>query len=108
MQDVYKNIYEYNSNKEPTILIVFDWLIDDMIKNKKINSIVKELFIRGRKINTSLVFMTQLYFKFPKYVRLNCFFIMKIWNNRELYIVLNHSSDINAKDFIKIYKSYTA
>ena len=79
-----------------------------MIKNKKINSIVTELFIRGRKINIFLAFMTQSYFRFPKDVRLSCFFIVKIRNKREIYIVLKHSSDINTNDYIKIYKKYTA
>ena len=71
MQDVYKNIDEYNIDKEHEILIVFDDMIADMINNKKLNSIVTELFIRGRKLNISLVFITQSYFKVPKDVRLN-------------------------------------
>ena len=74
------------------------------------NSIVTELFIRGRKLNISLVFVTQSYFKVPKDVRLNTthFFIMKIPNKRELQqIKLNHSSDIDFKDFVKIYKKCT-
>ena len=71
MQDVYKNINYYNSNKENKILIVFDDMISDMINNKTLNSIVTELFIRGRKLNISLVFITQSYFKIPKDVRLN-------------------------------------
>ena len=58
MQDVYKNISDYKSNKENKILIVFDDIIADMIKNKRLNSIVTELFIRGRKLNISLVFIT--------------------------------------------------
>ena len=82
-----------------------------MINNKKLNSIVTELFIRGRKLNISIVFIAQSYFKVPKDVRLNPthFFIMKIPNKRELQqISLNHSSDIDFKDFIKIYKNCTA
>ena len=108
MQDVYKNIDEYNPDKENKILIVFDDMIADMINNKKLNSIVTELFIRGRKLNISLVFITQSYFKVPKDVRLNSthFFVL---NKRKLQqIALNHSSDINSKDFIKIYKKCTA
>ena len=69
--DVYKNIDEYNVDKDRKILIVFDDMIADIIKNKKLNSIVTELFIRGRKLNISLVFITQSYFKVPKDVRLN-------------------------------------
>ena len=108
MQDVYKNIDEYNIDKERKILIDFDDMIADMINNKKLNSIVTELFIRGRKLNISLVFITQSYFKVPKDVRLNTthFFIIKIPNKRELQqIALNHSPDIDFKDFIKIYKN---
>ena len=62
MQDVYKNIDEYSIDKERKILIVFDVMIADMINNKKLNSIVTNLFIRGRKLNISFVFMTQSYF----------------------------------------------
>ena len=71
MCDVYKNIDEYNIDKEHKILIVFDDIIADIITNKKLNSIVTELFIRGRKLNISLVFIIQSYFKVPKDVRLN-------------------------------------
>ena len=71
MCKVYKNIDEYNSDKECKILIVFHDMIADMINNKKLNSIVTELFIRGRKLNISLVFITQSYFNVPKDVRLN-------------------------------------
>ena len=100
MRDVYKNIDEYNMDKENKILIVFDDMIADMIHNKKLNSIVTELFIRGRKLNISLVFITQSYFKAPKDVRLNTthFFISEIPNKRELReIVINHSSDLALK-----------
>ena len=98
MHDVYKNIDEYNPDKENKILIVFDDMIADMIHNKKLDSIVTELFIRGRKLNISLVFITQSYFKVPKDVRLNTthFFIIKISNERELQqVTQNHSSDIS-------------
>ena len=84
MHKVYKNIDNYNSDKENKILIVFDDMIADMIKNKELNSIVTELFNRCRKLNISLVFITQSYFEVPKDVRLNTshFFIMRIPNNR--------------------------
>ena len=112
MQDVYKNIEDYNPVKKCKILIVFDDMIADMISNNnKLNSIVTDLFIRGRKLNISVVFITQSYFKVPKDVRLNSthFFIMKIPNKRELQqIALNHSSDIDFKDFMNIYKKCTA
>ena len=111
MQDGYRNINEYNADKKRKVLIVFDDMIADMINNKKLNSIVTELFIRGRKLNISLVFITQSYFKVPKDVRLNTshFFIAKIPNKRELQqIAINHSSDINTKDFANIYRKCTA
>ena len=100
MQDDYKNIEDYNPIKKREILIIFDDMIADMINNNKLNPIVTELFIRGRKLNISIVFITQSYFKVPKDVRLNSthFFIMKIPNKRELQqIALTHSSDINFK-----------
>ena len=86
MQDVYINIEEYNTDKERKILIVFDDMITDIINNKKLNSIITELFIRGRKLNISLVVITLSYFKVSKDVRLssNNFFIMKIPNTRKL------------------------
>ena len=109
MHDVYKNIDDYNPDKEK-ILLVFDDMIADMIYNKKLNSIVTELFIRGRKLNISLVFITQPYFKVPKDVRLNTshFFIAKFPNKREhQQIAINQSSGINTKDFANIYKKCT-
>ena len=91
-------------------IIVFDDMIANIIYNKKLNSIVTELFIRGRKLNISLVFITQSYFKVPKDVRLNTthFFIAKIPNRRELQeIARNHSSDNSNKDFANIYRKCT-
>ena len=111
MQDIYKNIEDYNPGKKRKILIVFDDMIADMINNKKLNPVVTELFIRDRKLNISIVFITQSYFKVPKDVRLNSthYFIMKIPNKRQLQqIALNHSSNIDFKDFMKIYKKCTA
>ena len=86
-------------------------MIANMINNNKLNPVVTELFIRSRKLNISIAFITQAYFKVPKDVWLNSthFFIMKIPNKRELQqIALNHSSDISSKDFIKIHKKFTA
>ena len=85
-------------------------MIADMINDKKLNSILTELFIRGRKLNISLVFIIQSYFKVSKDVRLNTthFFIAKIPNKRELRdIAINHLSDIKTEDFINIYKECT-
>ena len=107
MQDVYTNIDDYNPDKESKILMVFDDTIADMINNKKLNSVVTELFIRRGKLNISFVFITQSYFKVPNDVRLKTthFFIMKIPNKRDLQgIALNHSSDIDHKKIMNIYK----
>ena len=107
MKDIYKNIKEYNLGKKHKIVIVFDYMIADMINNKKLNPVVTELFIRDRKFKISVVFIMQSYFKVPQDVRLNSshFSIMKISNKRELQIGLNHSSDTDFKDFIKICKN---
>ena len=86
-------------------------MIADMINNKKLNPVVTELFFRGRKLNIYIVFITQSYIKLPKEVILNTthFFIMKILNKRELQqTALNRSSDIDFKDFMKVYKKCTA
>ena len=107
MQDVHKNIEDYNPGRKRKIIIVFDDMIADMINNKKLNPAVTELFLRGRKLNISIVFISQSYFKVQKDLRRNStyFFIMKIPNKRELQqIALNHSFDIDFKDFMKIYK----
>ena len=86
MHDVYKNINYYNPDKENKILIVFDDMIADMIHNKKLDSVVTKLFIRGRILNISFVFIGQSYFEVPKDVRLNTtdIFISKIPNKRKL------------------------
>ena len=110
MNDVYENIDLYNRNRRRKVLIVFDDMIADIMTNKKLQSIIKELFIRYRKINISLVFITQSYFSVPKDVRLNSmhYLIMKINNKRELQnIAINHSADIDYKDFIKTYRKCT-
>ena len=111
MDDIYKNIEEYNPNKRGKILIVFDDMIADMLSNKKLNPKVTELLIRGRKLNISLVFITQFYFVVSKTIRLNSthYFVMKISNKRELQqIAFNHSSDIDFQDFMNLYKKCTA
>ena len=111
MRNIYKNVDYYNPDKENKTLIVFDDMIADMIHKKKLDSMVIELFIRGRKLNISLVFITQSYFKVPKDVRPNTthFFITKIPNRREIQeIARNHSSDIKTEDFTNIYIKHTA
>ena len=111
MDDVYNNINVYNPNRKRKILIVFDDMIADIITNKKFQHIIKELFIRCRKLNISLVFITQSYFSAPKEVRLNSthYLIIKIHNKRELQqIAINHSGDTDYKDFMKIYRKCTS
>ena len=86
MNDVYENIHDYNSSSKRKILIAFDDKIADIITNKKFRTIIKEMFIRCRKLNISLIFITQSYFSLPKDVTLNSthYLIMKINNKREL------------------------
>ena len=93
MQEVYKNIEEYNADKELKILIVFDDMIGDIINNKNLNSMVTELVSIGKRLNISLVFITQSYFKVPKDVRPNSthFFIMKIPNKREIQQIIHQT-----------------
>ena len=110
MDDIYENINDYNPNRKRKILIVFDDMIAEIMTNKKFQSIIKELFIRSRKLNISLVFITQSYFSVPKDVRLNSthYLIMKINNRNELQnIAINHSADIVYQDFMKIYRECT-
>ena len=110
MDDVYSNIDDYNPKRKRKILIVFDDMITDIMTNKRLQAIIKELFIRCRKLNISLAFITQSYFKTPKDARLNSthYLIMKIHNRRELQnIAIDHSADIGYKDFLKIYRDCT-
>ena len=110
MDDIYENINDYNPCRKRKILIVFDYMIADIMSNKKFQSIIKESFIKCRKLNISLVFITQSYSSVPKKVRLNStrYLIMKINNKRELQnIAINHSADIDYKDFLKIYREST-
>ena len=110
MDNIYKHIEEYNPNNKRKMLIVFDDIIADMLSNKKLNPTVSELFIRGRKLNISLVFISQSYFAVPKNIRLNSmhYFIMMFSNKRELQqIEFNHSSDIDQKNFMNLNKKST-
>ena len=111
MGDIYKNIEDHDPNKKWQILIVFDDMIGDMFSNKKLNPIVTELFIRGRKLIISIVFITQSYFAVHENIRLNSthYFVLKIPNKRELQqIAFNRSSDIDFQDFMNPYKKCTA
>ena len=110
MDDVHDNINDCNLNRRRKILIFFDGMIVDIMTNRRFQAIIKELFIRCRKLNISLVFITQSYFSVPKDVRLNSthYLIMKINNRRELQnIATDHSADIDYQDFKKIYRECT-
>ena len=106
MDDVYNNIDDYNPKRKRKILIVFDDMIADIMTNEKFQAIIKKLFIRCRKLNISLVFITQPYFSVPEEVRLNSkhYLIMKIHDRKELQkIAVYDSADIDYKDLLKIY-----
>ena len=108
MNDIYKSVEEYNPNKEQKILIVFDDMIADMLSNKKINP--AELYIRQRKTNIFLAFITQSFFAVQKNIRINStsYFVMKIPNKRDLQqITFNHSSDVDFQEFMNLYKKCT-
>ena len=107
MQDVHKNIDDYNPRKKRKVLIVFDDMIADMININKLNPIVTELFIRSRILNISIVFITQSYFKVPKDVRLNSthFFIMKIPNKREPYSFLVNDTTLPLDNPLRFRKN---
>ena len=110
MDDVYNNIDDYNPKRKRKILIVFDDMIADIMTKKRFQVIVKELFIICRKLNISLVFITQSYFSVPKEVRLNSthYLMMKVHNKRELQqIAINPSVDIDYKEFLKICRNCT-
>ena len=111
MDDVHEDINEHNPARKRK---VFDDMIADIMNNNKSQAIIKELFIRCRELNISIVFITQsvLFIQsVPKEVRLNSthYLIMKIHNKRELQnIATNHSEDIDYKDFMNIYRQYTS
>ena len=110
MNDLYENIDEYNQSRKRKILIAFDDMVADIMTNKLFQAIIKELFIRCRKLSISLAFITQSYFSVPKDVRLNStlYLIAKINNRKELQnIAINHSADIDYNDFVRIYRECT-
>ena len=110
MDDVYSNIDDNNPKRKRKNLIVFDDMIADIMTNNRFQAIIKELFIRYRKLNISLVFITQSCFKTPKDPRLNSahYLIMKIRSRRELQnIAIDHLANIDYKNFLKIYRDCT-
>ena len=110
MDDVLDDINNYNKHRDKKVLIVFDDMIADIEYNKKIKRIIKELFYRARKINVSIVFITQSYFRALKDARLNSthYILMKIGNKSELKrIAEGKSGHLDYKDFLKIYNYCT-
>ena len=104
------NQEDYNKKRKRKVLILFDDMISQVMSNKKAQRVLKELFSRCRKLNINLCFLSQSYFSVPKDVRLNCthYINFKLNSKRELQnIAINHSADINYKDFVKIYRDYT-
>ena len=86
MNDVFDIIDDYNKNRDKKVLIIFDYMIVDIMRSEKFKAIVKELFTRCRKLNVSIVFITQSYFRTSKDARLNSthYILMKIGSKREL------------------------
>ena len=111
MDDVFTNIDDCNKKRKRKVLIVFDDMIADIMSRKKFKAIIKELFIRRRKLNIYIVFITQSYFRTPKDARLNSthYVIMKIQSKKDLQnIAQENSGDIDFKDFLKTYKDYSS
>ena len=110
MDAIYDDIENYNKKRKRKVLIVFDDLTSHVMSDKKAQQVLKELFIRCRKLNISLCFLTQPYFSVPKDVRLSCtyYIIFKLNSKRELQnIAINHLADIDYKYFLKIYRDCT-
>ena len=110
MDDVLNNINNYNKNRDKIVIIVLDDMIADIEYNKDLKRIIKELFYRARKINVSIVFITQSYFRVLKDARLNSthYILMKIGNKKELKRIAEETSGhLDYKDFLKIYNYCT-
>ena len=110
MNGVLQDINNYNKNRNKKVLIIFDDMIADIMGSEKFKSIVKELFIRCRKLNISIVFITQSYFRTPKDTRLNSthYILMKIGDKKELKsIAEENSGHLDFKEFLKIFNYCT-
>ena len=110
MNDALENINNYNKNRDKKILTIFDYMVADIMRSEKFKAIVKELFIRCRKLNISIILITQSYFRTPKDARLNSthYILMKISNKKELKsIAEENSGHLDFKDFLKIYNYCT-
>ena len=103
MNDALEDINNYNKKRDKKVLIIFDDMIADLMRSEKFEAIVKELFIRCRKLNISIVFIAQSYFRTPKDARLNStqYILMKMGNKKELKgIAEENSGHLNFKDFL--------
>ena len=110
MNDVFENINDYNKKRNKKVLLVFDDMIADIEHNKKFKKVIKELFYRARKLNASIVFIMQSYFRALKDARLNSthYVLMKIGNKKELKSISEEKSGhLDHKDFLKIYNYCT-
>ena len=110
VNDVLEDINNYNKKRNKKVLIIFDDMIADIMRSEKFKAIVKELFIRCRKLNISIVFIMQSYFRTPKDARLNSthYILMKIGNKKDLKsIAEENSGHLDFKDFLKIYNYCT-
>ena len=110
MNNVLDDINNYNENRDKKVLIIFDDMIPDIMRSEKFKAIVKELFVKCRKLNISIVFITQSYFRTPKDARLNSthYILMKIGNKKELKSrAEENSGHLDFKDFLKIYNYFT-
>ena len=110
MDDILSNIEDYIKKRKRKILIIFADMISHVMSDKRAQQILKDLFIRCRKLNISLCFLTQSYFSVPKDVRLNFthYILFQLNNRRELQnIAIDHSADVDYKDFMKIYRVCT-
>ena len=110
MNDVLDDINNYNKNRDKKVLIVSDDMIADIEYNKNFKRIIKDLFYRAHKINVSIVFITQSYFRALKDARLNSthYILMKIGNKKALEsIVEEKSGNLDYKDFLKMYNYCT-
>ena len=110
MNDVLEDINNYNKKRDKNVLIIFDDMIADIMRSEKFKAIVKELFTRCRKLNISIVFITQSCFRTPKGARLNSthYILMKMGNKKELKsIAEENSGHLDFKDFLKIYNYCT-
>ena len=110
MNDVLEDINNYNKKRDKKVLISFDDMIADIMRSEKFKAIVKELFIRCRKLNISIVFITQSYFRTLKDARLNSthYMLMKVSNKKELKSIdEENSGHLDFKEFLKIYNHCT-